>query len=420
MKKIFDIGFNIGEFSRACRLKYPSCEVVAVEANSNLIPSFPPEWQRSIELLNLACSDKRGEEINFYLEKTQSGISTASLEFINNSRFTKGSKFLQPDSAMWSKPIKVQTTTLDSLIERYGMPDLIKVDVEGHELAVVNGLSKPVSKICLEWIEEDYDSLIGILNRLEYIGYKEFGIIGYFEETNLPEELTHSDEGDPYLSEPKKYLNKDILIKILNNYIVPERRINYGMIYARDEKKYQKPIDKIPEDMLNAYSMGGSIDIKYSYRDDSTPESQDEMDKNYTKEVCEDALQRISMGQHNYYGATDLYLYEAFKEHPIKNKNVCVMGSAHPWYEIMCIFFGAKSVAVIEYSKRKSFHEKISYFQPHEKINFKFDACLSISSFEHDGLGRYGDPLNPNGDLEAMKKIKQILNYMCFFTFYVI
>ena len=114
MKKIFDIGFNIGEFSRACILKYPFCEVVAVEANSNLIPSVPPEWQRSIKLLNLACSDKRGEEINFYIEKRQSGISTASLEFLNNSRFTKGSKFLQPESAIWSKPIKVETTTLDS------------------------------------------------------------------------------------------------------------------------------------------------------------------------------------------------------------------------------------------------------------------------------------------------------------------
>lgn len=38
-----------------------------------------------------------------------------------------------------------------------------------------------------------------------------------------------------------------------------------------------------------------------------------------------------------------------------------------------------------------------------------FDAAVSISSFEHDGLGRYGDPLNPNGDLEAMKKTRKIL-----------
>ena len=28
--------------------------------------------------------------------------------------------------------------------------------------------------------------------------------------------------------------------------------------------------------------------------------------------------------------------------------------------------------------------------------------ALSISSFEHDGLGRYGDPLDPEGDLKAM------------------
>ncbi len=32
-----------------------------------------------------------------------------------------------------------------------------------------------------------------------------------------------------------------------------------------------------------------------------------------------------------------------------------------------------------------------------------FDMALSISSFDHDGLGRYGDPLDPVGDLKAMR-----------------
>ena len=31
----------------------------------------------------------------------------------------------------------------------------------------------------------------------------------------------------------------------------------------------------------------------------------------------------------------------------------------------------------------------------------KYDVCLSISSFDHDGLGRYGDPLDPSGDLRT-------------------
>ena len=36
-----------------------------------------------------------------------------------------------------------------------------------------------------------------------------------------------------------------------------------------------------------------------------------------------------------------------------------------------------------------------------------FDAGFSISSFEHDGQGIYGDPLDPDGDLKAMRKMKQ-------------
>ena len=29
-----------------------------------------------------------------------------------------------------------------------------------------------------------------------------------------------------------------------------------------------------------------------------------------------------------------------------------------------------------------------------------------MSSYEHDGLGRYGDPLNPDGDLESLEMVK--------------
>ena len=30
-------------------------------------------------------------------------------------------------------------------------------------------------------------------------------------------------------------------------------------------------------------------------------------------------------------------------------------------------------------------------------------------SFDHDGLGRYGDPLNPDGDLIAMETVSKVL-----------
>merc|ERR1719389_1506264 len=39
----------------------------------------------------------------------------------------------------------------------------------------------------------------------------------------------------------------------------------------------------------------------------------------------------------------------------------------------------------------------------------QFDVVLSYSSIEHDGLGRYNDPLNPDGDLAAMKELFLVL-----------
>lgn len=32
-----------------------------------------------------------------------------------------------------------------------------------------------------------------------------------------------------------------------------------------------------------------------------------------------------------------------------------------------------------------------------------------MHSFDHDGLGRYGDPLNPTADLQAMQTVQQVL-----------
>jgi hypothetical protein len=36
-------------------------------------------------------------------------------------------------------------------------------------------------------------------------------------------------------------------------------------------------------------------------------------------------------------------------------------------------------------------------------------CAFDLSSFEHDGLGAYGDPLDPERDLTAMKKMKQVV-----------
>jgi FkbM family methyltransferase len=233
MNLIFDIGFNVGEFSQTCFNKYKDCNVIAVEANPNLCNSVSQHFftNYNFSLLNNLVSNKEDEEIDFYISHATTGVSTASTEFMNNSRFTQGSKNLPQNSVSWAPPVKVQSTTLDAMIERYGMPDLIKIDVEGYELNVLSGLTQKANDICFEWHEEEKDNLYKILNHLQNLGYEQFGVIGWFDEGDVFEKATFSDKGDPYLEYPKNFYTLENLE--LDKLINPERRVNYGMFFAK-------------------------------------------------------------------------------------------------------------------------------------------------------------------------------------------
>ena len=152
MNLVFDIGYNKGLFSEKCLRHYPDCKVVGVEANIGLI--YGHKEQKNLTVLHALVSSEDNKYVDFYIEPYQSGISTACKEFMENSRFTKGSKYLQPNSANWAHRAAVKTITLDTLVETYGSPDLIKIDVEGYEYEVVSGLSKKQNKISWEWHEE--------------------------------------------------------------------------------------------------------------------------------------------------------------------------------------------------------------------------------------------------------------------------
>lgn len=166
---------------------------------------------------------------------------------------------------------------------------------------------------------------------------------------------------------------------------------------------------KIVKKIIEDFSMDGKVEVSFNVRDDSETIVQNQINGLYSESNFNKYRSMIRSRKANYYGRTDKWLYKALEKYPIKDKAVLIMGSTAPWYEAVSIEFGASRCDVVEYSPRKSMDSRVEYFTPDNLRSGEYDAIISISSFEHDGLGRYGDPIDVNGDLRAMDKCRRFL-----------
>jgi len=103
--------------------------------------------------------------------------------------------------------------------------------------------------------------------------------------------------------------------------------------------------------------------------------------------------------------------FMALDKYPVANRSVLVIGSFRPWVEAICLSYGASLVTSVHYDAPTVSYPKLRVISLPEldASGQKFDAVFSYSSLEHDGLGRYGDPLNPEADLKRMEAIKDVL-----------
>lgn len=164
-----------------------------------------------------------------------------------------------------------------------------------------------------------------------------------------------------------------------------------------------KPPETIPENLKNKFTMKGLVGVRHMYIDQSSSKNTN----SYLKETISDNVDRIKRGECGYYGITDKWLYEALSKYPVVGKTVALFGSTAPWYESVLIAYECQKCYVLDYNKIICDHDKIIAIDiKTQSIEVDADIGMSISSFEHDGLGRYGDPIDPDGDIKAMKKAK--------------
>lgn len=187
-----------------------------------------------------------------------------------------------------------------------------------------------------------------------------------------------------------------------NAYSIP----NYGI---RGPIKWECLSPSVQDD----YTMKSTIPVLHMYID----ESSDSLGHRVWNDVLlrtgiEAATQRRVAGIPRSYGDESvLDLYDALADYPVRGLDALVLGSQNPWIEVILVGLGARSVTTVDFNPIQSGLPDI--IKTHTITSFEnqnhtlYDAIFSYSSIEHDGLGRYGDPLNPNGDIERMQVIRR-------------
>lgn len=145
---VFDIGANDGH--KTIVFKKISKKVIACEPDPLNLEILAAKFKNnsSIIIEPFALTDKTGTA-NFYIQEQGSPLNTINPDF---------KELLVADNKQrWNTEIEfsntvltVNTITLDVLIAKYGVPDFIKIDVEGNEKNVIKGLFSPVPCISFE------------------------------------------------------------------------------------------------------------------------------------------------------------------------------------------------------------------------------------------------------------------------------
>jgi hypothetical protein len=172
----------------------------------------------------------------------------------------------------------------------------------------------------------------------------------------------------------------------------------------------------VPSELLPYYTLNGSIPFRVTTYYNQTYFGTTAQMPTWTTETLEPFLQKIRQNFNSSrpianYGkqpndfSEDLAHYLDFQ-----NKTVLVIGTEKPWLEALLLFLGAAHVTTLEYGKIHSEHPQITTLLPkdfrerYRTGKLQFDIVVSFSSLEHSGLGRYGDALNPWGDLLAVAR----------------
>ena len=158
----FDVGANMG--NRVRPLLDIGARIVAVEPQKTCQKYLKYKYGNSITIVGNGLAET--ECIRDFYISNSNVLSSFSDEWIKSlkGRFK---------SNTWERKVKVEMTTIDKLIEKHGKPVFIKIDVEGYELNVLKGLTRPIKMLSFEYaVPEQTKNVIACIEQINQINAK--------------------------------------------------------------------------------------------------------------------------------------------------------------------------------------------------------------------------------------------------------
>ena len=187
---------------------------------------------------------------------------------------------------------------------------------------------------------------------------------------------------------------------------------------------HRPPLLEIPKELFDEFTQHGEMIYQYWYINDVYNDSTSTNSTQIVGEIKESMMKGFlydlnsieNMTYFGTYGDVMLPRMMAKKKSELRDQSLVVVGTILPWIEAVGVKFNMSQITTLDYTRMRYENERNGQLKWQHVFDFldeatkknrieQFDNAASFSSVEHSGMGRYGDPLDPNGDIKAVRQM---------------